>query len=139
MNLPWGFVPAALLLAGCGRGPLPAADPDLSAEIGRIRAIDHHAHPVRVVSAGEQPDRDFDALPVDHMEPQSDPLNWRPEAPGIVDAWHALYGFSGSDVKGPHLQEAQSLKRRVQQEQGDRYPAWVLDQMGVADRKSTRL
>jgi hypothetical protein len=41
-------------------------------EIDRIRAIDNHAHPVGALNSGEQ-DRDFDALPVDNMEPASDP------------------------------------------------------------------
>jgi hypothetical protein len=58
---------AALLLAGCSRTSQPAADPGLLAEIQQIRAIDNHAHPVRVTSAGEPPDRGFDALPVDSM------------------------------------------------------------------------
>jgi predicted TIM-barrel fold metal-dependent hydrolase len=139
MKLPWGLAPAVLLLAGCARSPQPAADPDLAAEIGRIRAIDNHAHPVRVVSAGEKPDRDFDALPVDNMEPQSDLLALRAGAPGILDAWRALYGFTGSDLAGDHLKEAQALKQRVQQEKGDQYPAWVLDQMGVGVMLANRV
>lgn len=121
-----------VLLAACARPPLPLADPDLAAEIARIRAIDNHAHPVRVVAAGEQPDRDFDALPVDNMEPQSDPLGLRPGAPGMLDAWHALYGFTGPDLQGGHLKDAQAGKQRVQQEKGEQYPAWVLDQIGTA-------
>jgi uncharacterized protein len=128
-----------LLLTACDRAPLPPADPDLAAEIGRIRAIDNHAHPVRVVATGEQPDRGFDALPVDNMEPQSFPVNLRPDAPGIVDAWRALYGFTGSDLTGDHLKDAQSLKERVQKEKGDQYPAWVLDQMGVAVMLANRV
>src|SRR5271157_5795378 len=72
---------AALPMAGCAPRALPPADPDLLAEIQTIRAIDNHAHPVRVVSAGEPPDRGFDALPVDNLEPQSDPVNVRPGAP----------------------------------------------------------
>src|ERR1035438_8686728 len=139
MNLPWGFVPAALLLAGCGPGPLPPADPDLAAEIARIRAIDNHAHPVRVVAAGEQPDRDFDALPVDSMEPQSMFVNWRPDAPGLLDAWRHVYSFTSSDLNGDHLKDAQARKQRVQQEKGSAYPAWVLDQMGVAVMLANRV
>jgi predicted TIM-barrel fold metal-dependent hydrolase len=139
MKLPWGLVPAVLLLAACGRVPLPPADPDLAAEIGRIRAVDNHAHPVRVVSAGEQPDRDFDALPVDNMEPQSDFLSLRAGAPGMLDAWRALYGFTGGDLTGGHLKEAQARKQRVQQEQGAQYPAWVLDQMGVSVMLANRV
>ena len=113
--------------------------PDLAAEIGRIRAIDNHAHPVRVTGAGEQPDRDFDALPVDSMEPQSMFVNWRPDAPGLLDAWHALYGFTGSDLAGDHLKEAQARKDRVQKEKGNEYPAWVLDQLGIAVMLANRV
>ncbi|HUI54284.1 MAG TPA: amidohydrolase family protein [Bryobacteraceae bacterium] len=121
---------ATMLLCACTR-PQPSADPDLATAIAGIRAIDNHAHPVRVVSASEPADRGFDALPVDNMEPQSDPLALRPTAPAMVEAWHALYGFNGADLGGDHLREAQSLKQRVMQEKGDQYPAWVLDQMGV--------
>jgi hypothetical protein len=130
---------ALLLLTACRQAPLPLADPDLAAEIVRIRAIDNHAHPVRVTGAGEQPDRDFDALPVDNMEPQSDPLGLRPGAPGLLDAWHALYGFTGGDLRAAHLADAQALKQRVQQEKGNEYPAWVLDQMGTAVMLANRV
>src|SRR5712692_6598324 len=75
-----------MLLTGCARQPQPAGSPDIDPEIvagiGRIRAIDDHAHPVRVVGNGEQ-DRDFDALPVDNMEPSSDPMYLRPGDPGV--------------------------------------------------------
>jgi predicted TIM-barrel fold metal-dependent hydrolase len=101
------------LLAACSR-PQPAADPDLVAEIDAIRAIDNHAHPVRVTANGEKPDRDFDALPVDNMEPQSDPVNLRPGAPAMVEAAKAL-----------------ADKRQAMREKGEQYPAWVLDRMGV--------
>src|ERR1700722_74657 len=88
---------AALALAGCATAPPPAADPGLTAEIQRIRAIDNHAHPVRITQPGEAADRFFDALPVDNMEPQSDPVNLRPNAPSIADAWRALYGIDRVD------------------------------------------
>jgi len=101
------------LLAACER-PRPEADAGLVTEIEGIRAIDNHAHPVRVTASGEQPDRDFDALPVDNMEPQSDPVNLRPGAPAMLDAAKALAG-----------------KRQAMREKGEQYPAWVLDQMGV--------
>src|SRR5580700_5573298 len=111
-----------LAVAGCAPSPPPAADPDLSAEIQRIRAIDTHAHPVRVTQPGEPADRFFDALPVDNMEPQSDPVNLRPNAPSVADAWRALYGVDHVD---------QQRKQAVMQQKGNAYPEWVLDQMGV--------
>src|ERR1700683_2157291 len=120
---------AALALAGCTPAPQPAADPDLPAEIQRIRAIDNHAHPVRITQPGEPADRLFDALPVDNMEPQSDPVNLRPNAPSIADAWRALYG-TGVD---------QQRKQTMMQQKGAGYPEWVLDQMGVEAMLANRV
>jgi predicted TIM-barrel fold metal-dependent hydrolase len=111
-----------LALAGCSQAPPPAADPDLAAEIQRIRAIDNHAHPVRWAAQGETPDRFFDALPVDNMEPQSDPIGLRPTAPAIPDAWRALYGVDKPD---------QAKKQALMQQKGAAWPAWALDQMGI--------
>src|ERR1017187_3560490 len=116
---------ASLLLVGCGTGRQPAADPELAAEIQSIRAIDNHAHPVRVVAQGEPPDRGFDALPVDNMEPSSDPVNLRPGAPALLDAARTLY--------------AAKSKPAMIQEKGERYPAWVLDQMGVETMLANRV
>jgi predicted TIM-barrel fold metal-dependent hydrolase len=105
-------VAVAVLLAGCRSGP--NIDPEIAAEIARIKAIDNHAHPVRVMPKGQQ-DRFFDALPVDNMEPQSDPVAWRP---GAVPPGVKLALFPGG-------------KQKTIEEKGDQYPAWVLDQMGV--------
>jgi predicted TIM-barrel fold metal-dependent hydrolase len=121
---------ATLALAGCSYAPPPAADPELAAEIQRIRAIDNHAHPVRVTQPGEPADRFFDALPVDNMEPQSDPVNLRPNAPAIADAWRALYGADHVD---------QQRKQAVMQQKGNAYPEWVLDQMGVEAMLANRV
>jgi predicted TIM-barrel fold metal-dependent hydrolase len=107
---------AALLLSGCTRTP------EIAAEIEHIRAIDNHAHPVRAVASGEQ-DREFDALPVDNMEPSSDPMYLRPGDPGVIAAWRSLFG-------GPPG-AARAKKQSTMQEKSDGYPAWVLDQMGV--------
>ena len=120
---------AALALAACTQST-PAADPGLAAEIQRIRAIDNHAHPVRITQPGEPADRFFDALPVDNMEPQSDPVNLRPNAPSIADAWRALYGAGGGD---------QQRKQAVMQQKGATYPEWVLDQMGVETMLANRV
>src|SRR5258708_807724 len=116
---------AALALIGCAPRPQPAADPDLLSEIQAIRAIDNHAHPVRVGAAGEQPDRSFDALPVDNMEPQSDPVNLRPGAPAMAEAARALFSTEA--------------KARTMQEKGEQYPAWVLDQIGVETMLANRV
>ncbi|HEV2448195.1 MAG TPA: amidohydrolase family protein [Candidatus Sulfopaludibacter sp.] len=113
-------IAAAICLAACNRAPLPLADEGLAAEIRGIRAIDNHAHPVRYTAPGEPADRGFDALPVDNMEPQSDPVNLRPSAPAIAEAWLALYGRDGK-----------AARQRLIEQKRDDYPAWVFDQMGV--------
>ena len=103
---------AALLLGACSRAPLPSADPDLLKEIQGIRAIDNHAHPVRPTAAGEAPDRDYDALPVDNLEPQSDPVRLRSNSPELIEA-----------------------RRMIQH--GD--PAQVLDQLGIGIMLANRV
>ena len=98
---------AGLLLAACSsRENQAAIDPGIASEIARIKAIDNHAHPV-LNTAG---DREFDALPVDNMEPQSDPVALRAKA-----------------RSAPPLQNKAAAKKQ----RGDQYPAWVLDQAGI--------
>ena len=116
---------AGILLAGCGK-----QTPDIAADVARIRAIDNHAHPVRVTGAGEQ-DREFDALPDDNMEPSSDPVYLRPGAPGILEAWHALFAYPYNDLRPEHLRDLQTSRESARAAKADQYPAWVLDQMGV--------
>jgi hypothetical protein len=69
------LIPAVLVLAACSREQ-PPVDPQLATAIAGIRAIDNHAHPVLTAPG----DREFDALPVDNMEPQSDTVAMRPGA-----------------------------------------------------------
>jgi hypothetical protein len=49
----------AVVVLAAAAGWAQSADPGLMAEIHRIRAIDNHSHPPRVVSAGEHDD-EFD-------------------------------------------------------------------------------
>ena len=56
------------------------ADPQLLAEINKIKAIDNHSHPPKLVAAGEKDD-DFDALPCDPLEPSDPTTVSRPENP----------------------------------------------------------
>lgn len=118
----WGALAVlTIALAACApRETAGPSDPDLEREIDQIKAIDHHAHPVRVTAAGEPPDRGFDALPVDSMEPMSDPVNLRPGAALTADAARTLYGSTDRQAK------ARAIKER-----GAGYPAWALDQMGI--------
>jgi uncharacterized protein len=91
------------ILSACGRAPAtavdPAIDPQLARELAQIKAIDHHAHPVRPTSAGEVPDTDYDALPVESLAPQSDPIRMRADSAVIVEA-HRLFNGKKPDPVG---------------------------------------
>ncbi|HJT86292.1 MAG TPA: amidohydrolase family protein [Bryobacteraceae bacterium] len=119
----WPLLVAGLMLAGCRR-PLPSADPGILAEIEGIRAIDNHAHPVRPVEGGP-PDREYDALPVENLEPESDPLNLRPGSPAVIEAERQLYGAERKDA--------------IRKQKGGAYPAWVLDQLGIETMLANRV
>lgn len=112
---------AIVMLLACSIvAPAQRVDPQLAAAINSIKAIDNHAHPV--IPGGT--DRDFDALPVDNMEPSSDPLRVRPGSSDALRAWQALF-------KASTLAEMQSGKNAAKAKYGAGYPAWVLDQLGT--------
>jgi hypothetical protein len=106
------------------------ADPDLLAAIEKIKAVDNHTHVSKVVAAGEQ-DRDFDALPCDIIEAGADTLMARPENPQFLEAWKRLYGYKYDDREPPHVKELIAAREKIMREQGDHFPAWVLDQLNI--------
>ena len=113
-------------------GGAPAAsaqdvDPEISAFVASIRAVDNHTH-VKSVDPG---DSDSDALPLDTLPPFSVPARLRPDNPDWLDAYRALYGYLHADLSEPHLAELRSTMQRVAREQGDRFPEWVLDRIGT--------
>ena len=107
-------------------------DPGLVTEISKISAIDNHAHPLRVVD-GDDPDIEYDALNY-HGTPLSEPvLPFRLRPPSEYSlAWQALYG----DFTKEGLLKA---KDRVRREQGDNYPAYVLDKLGIETMLANRV
>jgi predicted TIM-barrel fold metal-dependent hydrolase len=126
---------AASLLASCASPVHPSlrqqVDSRLAAEIESIPAIDNHAHPMRAVNEGEK-DTEFDALPVEMMEPyDTPPLRMRPDNPEYIRAWHDLFGYRHEDMAENHVKGLVEAKRRVMREKGDGYPVWVLDRLGI--------
>jgi predicted TIM-barrel fold metal-dependent hydrolase len=105
----WFCTALLLVILSCGIAPQSLVDKDLSDTIAGIQAIDNHAHPVRNTPK-DKPDRFFDALPVDNLEPASDPVAMRP---------------------GAFAKQFPNGKQSVMDLKGDAYPAWVLDQMHV--------
>lgn len=114
------------------------ADPQLLAEINKIKAIDNHSHTPKLVSPGEKDD-DFDALPCDPLEPSDPTTISRPENPQYLAAWKALYGYPYNDRSPEHLRVLLEAKKKVRQQQGDSFPNWVLDQLGIQTEFSNRV
>ncbi|MDO8432658.1 MAG: amidohydrolase family protein [Candidatus Binatus sp.] len=114
-------------------------DPALAAEIDRIKAIDNHAHPLRVTTETDQRDNEEDAL--DILPMPAFPLSPRIRAdnPEFIAAWRALYGYPFADQSRTHLAELPELKRRAMRQHGDGYPTWVLDQLGIETMLANRV
>jgi len=115
-----------------------APDLQLLAEINKIKAIDNHSHPPRIVGAGEKDD-EFDALPCDPLEPGAVPTMLRPENPRFLAAWKALYGYKYDDAAPEHVRELMETKKRVMSQQGDHFLVWVLDQLGIESELANRV
>ncbi len=123
--------------------PVPAIDreidPGIAAAISAILAIDNHAHPV-LPPPNDRTDRNFDALPVDNMEADTDPVAWRPDNPQLVLAWKSLWDFADSlplDADG--VKRLNIARAKVKAGEGQHYAAWVLDQAGIATMLSNRV
>ncbi|MEP6741089.1 MAG: amidohydrolase family protein [bacterium] len=128
-----------VILVGTQAPAQNAADPQLAAAIAKIKAIDNHAHPLRYVAAGEKPDDEFDALPLDGVAPFPLPVRLNPGNLEFVNAWRDLYGYKHDDMSDAHVRELLETKRRVMREQGENFSAWVLDQLGIETMFANRV
>jgi uncharacterized protein len=126
----------------CGQSTPQASasvDPQLRAFIQSIRAFDNHAHPV-LPPPNDATDRNFDALAVDNMAPETDPVAWRADNPQLPAAWTALWGFKAAaslDTKG--LNALESARARIKAREGSHYAEWVLDQAGIGVMLANRV
>lgn len=127
---------AALVVAVTLRAQ--TADPQLLAEINKIKAIDNHSHPPKLTGPGEKDD-EFDALPCDPLEPNDPTTITRPDNPQYLTAWKALYDYPYSDRSPEHIKELLGAKQKIMKEQGDNYPNWVLDQLGIETELANRI
>lgn len=115
------------------------ADPQILAEIEKIKAIDNHAHPLRYVAAGEPADDEYDALPLEGLEPFGLPPRISPTNPEYIGAWRALFSYRYDDMSEAHSKELTAAKQRVLRERGEEYPTWVLDQTGIETMLANRV
>ncbi|HSR09592.1 MAG TPA: amidohydrolase family protein [Bryobacteraceae bacterium] len=123
------LLPLAILLTACTRAPeeapsVDAVDPQIAAAIAAIKAIDNHAHPVRPTAATEKPDNEYDALPVDSLEAESDYVRGRPGSPELIDAHRALF-------HGDKIAAAKTY--------GQEYALKVLDQLNIETMLANRV
>jgi uncharacterized protein len=96
-------------------------DPRIAAEIAKIKTIDNHAHPV-LPAAG---DSGYDALPVEHMDPYTEPVRTRAGSPLAAEASRQLFGSA--------------RKRDLIAQKREGYPNWVLDQLGIDTMLANRV
>ena len=153
LPLAWPFVTVTRLLRRLTRGAIRAAcviaalaastvratdlaaqapvDSALAAYIAGVRAIDAHAHPMRLVAAGAPADSEYDALPLDGIPPTAFPARFRPSHPSWRAAERALYGVAPTDTTAAAGAPLAAAIARVQAAHGVQFPAWALDQAGV--------
>ena len=141
------FLSALLFPCSCLLAAQTAPDPELLAEISKIKMVDDHAHPLVVRPEG-QSDTEWESLSFQGKQstgtavaPEEElvPFRMRPGSPDLARAWRALYGFAPAKVTKENIGELIQAKERIQREQGDNYPAWVLDQLGVEVMLSNRM
>jgi uncharacterized protein len=123
LSLAGAIAPSAM----AGQVPVDSA---LAAYISGIRAIDSHAHPMRPVPAGAPADSEYDALPLDGIPPFPLPWRLRGENPEWRAAAAALFGVR-PDTGAAYAAALASARAKTLQEQGERYPTWVLERAGI--------
>ena len=138
-KLTHAFLPLLVLLFTAPAPAQTTADRELVAEIAKIKAIDNHAHPLHYVAPGEKPDDEFDALPLDAIGPIPLPVRLNPGNLEFIGAWRDLYGYKHGDMSEAHVRELLQTKQRMAREQGERFPAWVLDQLGIETMFANRV
>jgi hypothetical protein len=114
-------------------------DPQLLAEINKIKAIDNHAHPMKYVADGEKADDEFDALPLDAIDPFPLPVRLSPENPEFISAWKLFYNYNHNDMLPTHIEELLAAKKRIYQQQGENFPTWVLDKLNIETMFANRV
>jgi uncharacterized protein len=114
-------------------------DPQLLAEINKIKAIDNHAHPLRYVAEGDKPDDEYDALPLEAIAPFPLPVRLSPENREFIGAWKHFYNYQHNDMAATHTDELLFVKKKVFQQQGESFPNWVLDQLNIETMFANRV
>jgi hypothetical protein len=99
-------------------------DPTLVEQISRIKAIDNHSH-MRPATADQSTEKEPAKLLRSRI-----PDN-RPDNLQFIYAWRDLYGYKYNDTNREHLSFLFKERQRIKREQGENYPTWVLDKLGI--------
>jgi uncharacterized protein len=135
----WPLIVLNIMLSWSLAAAQHAPGPSLLAEINQIKAVDNHTHVPKVVGPNEKDD-DYDALPCSgYLEPSPDPVMSRPENSLFLEAWQKIYGYNYADRSPEHIREFLAMKQKVATQQGDNFPVWVLDQLGIGYMLANRV
>ncbi len=114
-------------------------DPRILHVLDSTAAFDDHGHPM-LSPPGDSRDREFDALPVDNMAPQTDPVAWRADWQMLPDAWRALYGVSlPPNPNAAGIRNLDAARAKAKAREGENYSAWVLDRAGIGTMVANRV
>jgi uncharacterized protein len=112
-----------------------ATDTELAEFINKIRAVDNHTH----VNTIEPNDKGSDALPLDAIFPFELPARVRPESPHWLAASKAIYGFTATDLNEKAMKDLVDTAANVLKRKGEKFPEWVLDQVGIEVMLANRI
>jgi len=117
-----------LPVAAIAQAPVDSA---LARYINALRAIDGHAHPMRPVAPGAPADSEYDALPLDGIPPFDVPNRLKPDDAIWRAAQQALYKIRPDLAGAAYHAELKSAVEKNRATLGERFPTWVLDQVGI--------
>jgi predicted TIM-barrel fold metal-dependent hydrolase len=122
-----------LVAALAGRAAAASVDSDLLEDIEAVRMVDDQIHP-RVASPSAQDTEWHPLYPhgtlVESLHAPL-PARLRPGTPELARAWRALYGYRHDDLTPAHVREGLDAKRVAQATQGEAYPSWILEKLGI--------
>ena len=64
---------------------------------------------------------------------------FREDNPVYIKAWQTMFGYKYDDFAPEHVKELLAAKEKVKQREGDNYPNWVLDQLGIETELANRV
>ncbi|HEY5380785.1 MAG TPA: hypothetical protein VIJ65_00905 [Acidobacteriaceae bacterium] len=130
----------SIALAQQSSSPLSRdTDPAIARVIASVPAIDNHAHPM-LSPPDDATDRNFDALPVDSMAPQTDPVAYRPGYPPLADAWKALFNVDLHPPLTPQgMEQLDAARAAVKAREGAHYSTYILDKSNIKTMLANRI